>query len=156
MPHHNEIHNDGIGNKLRIELFDSFELTPDRVGFIPTNNNFQEKDFVFDDRIEELEEIGTWLVSFRQRNTSLMYLTVSERSLLFMNGFERTVILLPTSLMILWLYIFVEVDYLTNSANHHNLSLKYYEKALEHFDSDRQVIIFSDDPEWCMEQELFR
>jgi len=26
---------------------------------------------------------------------------------------------------------------------------------LSKFDSDRQVIIFSDDPKWCMEQDLF-
>ena len=45
-------------------------------------------------------------------------------------------------------------DYLTNSANHYNLSLEYYEEALKHFDG-RQVIVFSDDPEWCQEQELF-
>jgi hypothetical protein len=45
-------------------------------------------------------------------------------------------------------------DYLTNNANHHNLDLSYYEEALKHFD-DRQVIVFSDDPEWCKEQALF-
>jgi hypothetical protein len=45
-------------------------------------------------------------------------------------------------------------DYLTNNANHHNLDLSYYEEALKHFD-DRQVIVFSDDPEWCKEQSLF-
>ena len=45
-------------------------------------------------------------------------------------------------------------DYLTNNANHHNLSLEYYEEALKHFEG-RQVIVFSDDPEWCQEQELF-
>jgi hypothetical protein len=43
---------------------------------------------------------------------------------------------------------------LTNNANHHNLDLNYYEEALKHFD-DRQVIVFSDDPEWCKEQSLF-
>ena len=46
-------------------------------------------------------------------------------------------------------------DYLTNNANHFNLSLGYYEKALTHFDKDIQVIVFSDDPEWCKEQKLF-
>ena len=66
---------------------------------------------------------------------------------------RKTVILFLTSLMILCLHI-RRGDYLINS-DHHNLSLKYYEKALEQFDDDRQVIIFSDDPEWCMEQELF-
>ena len=45
-------------------------------------------------------------------------------------------------------------DYLTNSANHFNLELDYYEKALDEF-GDLQVIVFSDDPEWCKEQELF-
>jgi hypothetical protein len=45
-------------------------------------------------------------------------------------------------------------DFLINSANHYNLSLSYYENALKEFD-DRQVVIFSDDPKWCKEQELF-
>ena len=45
-------------------------------------------------------------------------------------------------------------DYLTNNANHYNLELDYYEEALHHFD-DQQVIIFSDDPNWCKEQDLF-
>jgi len=39
---------------------------------------------------------------------------------------------------------------------HHPMQpLSYYEEALSKFDSDRNVIIFSDDPEWCQEQELF-
>ena len=46
-------------------------------------------------------------------------------------------------------------DFLINSANHHNLGLDYYESALKHFNDDRNVIIFSDDPEWCKEQKLF-
>jgi len=45
-------------------------------------------------------------------------------------------------------------DYLTNSANHFNLDLDYYERALEHFDTE-QVIVFSDDPEWCKQQKMF-
>jgi len=44
-------------------------------------------------------------------------------------------------------------DYLTNS-NHTALGLDYYEQALHQFD-DRQVFIFSDDPKWCNQQELF-
>jgi hypothetical protein len=46
-------------------------------------------------------------------------------------------------------------DYLTNNANHYNLQLDYYEEALSKFDSDRTVVVFSDDPKWCMEQDLF-
>ena len=45
-------------------------------------------------------------------------------------------------------------DYL--ELDHHNsLGLDYYEKALGEFDSDRTIIIFSDDAEWCKEQKLF-
>jgi hypothetical protein len=46
-------------------------------------------------------------------------------------------------------------DYLINSANHYNLGLDYYEKALRLVDKTSDVIVFSDDPSWCMEQDLF-
>lgn len=45
-------------------------------------------------------------------------------------------------------------DYTTNP-NHPTQSLEYYEKSLSNFDSDLPIIIFSDDPQWCDEQELF-
>ena len=35
------------------------------------------------------------------------------------------------------------------------MEINYYKKALDQFDSDLPVIIFSDDPEWCEEQEIF-
>ena len=46
-------------------------------------------------------------------------------------------------------------DYVSKSKDHPPCSLEYYEEALSKFDSDRNVIVFSDDPEWCKEQELF-
>lgn len=46
-------------------------------------------------------------------------------------------------------------DYLTLNNNHNNLDLNYYQEALENFENDRNVIVFSDDPAWCNEQELF-
>jgi len=45
-------------------------------------------------------------------------------------------------------------DYITNP-NHTALSMDYYEKALSKFDDSSEVIIFSDEPQWCMEQKLF-
>ncbi len=45
-------------------------------------------------------------------------------------------------------------DY-TSNPNHPTQSLEYYEKALSNFDENLPVIIFSDDPQWCNEQELF-
>lgn len=43
-------------------------------------------------------------------------------------------------------------DYLQNSDNHPPCSQEYYDAALAKFDSDRMVIVFSDDPDWCKEQ----
>ena len=45
-------------------------------------------------------------------------------------------------------------DYITNS-NHSTLELDYYESALSNFDSDATILVFSDDPDWCNQQELF-
>lgn len=45
-------------------------------------------------------------------------------------------------------------DYVANP-NHTTLSLDYYEQSLKQFDENCEVIIFSDDPKWCIEQKLF-
>lgn len=45
-------------------------------------------------------------------------------------------------------------DYVTNP-NHTVLSLDYYKEALNHFDHDCEIIIFSDDSQWCLQQKLF-
>lgn len=43
-------------------------------------------------------------------------------------------------------------DYITNCDNHPPCTKDYYDRALSHFDSDRTVVVFSDDPAWCNEQ----
>jgi hypothetical protein len=35
------------------------------------------------------------------------------------------------------------------------LGEQYYQEALKHFDKSRQIVIFSDDPEWCKQFSLF-
>jgi hypothetical protein len=45
-------------------------------------------------------------------------------------------------------------DYIANP-NHTSLSIDYYKKALTEFSSDSTIIVFSDDPSWCKEQEIF-
>lgn len=46
-------------------------------------------------------------------------------------------------------------DYLQLLDTHGVLSLDYYEQALQHFDPESPVLVFSDDKEWCQQQELF-
>ena len=35
------------------------------------------------------------------------------------------------------------------------MTFDYYERALKHFDDDAYVLVCSDDPEWCAEQDFF-
>lgn len=45
-------------------------------------------------------------------------------------------------------------DYVGN--DHHPLQpMEYYKKALEQFDSNLPVLVFSDDPYWCLDEDFF-
>ena len=48
VPNHNEVLEDGLGNKLRIELYDAFDINPKNQGLLPTNEYIQEAQFHFD------------------------------------------------------------------------------------------------------------
>ncbi len=45
-------------------------------------------------------------------------------------------------------------DYIVNP-NHPVQPMSYYEQALKKFDKNDRILVFSDDPEWCQQQELF-
>lgn len=45
-------------------------------------------------------------------------------------------------------------DYVSNP-NHPLQNIRYYENALQYFDQDLPILVFSDDPEWCKKQEIF-
>jgi len=54
--------------------------------------------------------------------------------------------------------IFIHIrrgDYKNSQQAHPILPISYYEKALEYFDKTIPVMVFSDDIEWCKDQELF-
>jgi len=46
-------------------------------------------------------------------------------------------------------------DHLIKPTYHALLPMSYYEEALSQFDSNLPVLVFSDDPEWCIQQPLF-
>ena len=47
-------------------------------------------------------------------------------------------------------------DYVEKSQDHPPCSLEYYERALKKFDKNRQVVIFTDDINWCKQQDIFK
>jgi hypothetical protein len=157
IPNHSQAVDDGIGNKLRTELFDSFDLNVN-VGLL--NNGHApavvERFFHFD---EELFSLCPDHITLQGYFQSEKYFKNIEKEIREDFTFKDEV-LKPCKEMIssvenpIALHI-RRTDYLTNSENHFNLPLEYYKSALKHFDVNRNVIVFSDDPAWCQEQELF-
>ena len=158
IPNHQEIFDDGIGNKLRIELFDCFDIKPDNIGVLSTDHILHEKGFEFDsDILNGNRQFNHTLYGFFQTEKYFKHCAAEVKSqFTFKKGivdeckeivddyFDN-----PIALHIR------RGDFLTNSGNHHNQTLDYYDESLNKFDVKRQVIIFSDDPKWCMEQDLF-
>ena len=157
IPYYQDAVNDGIGNMLRTELFDSFDLKVN-VGLL--NNGHapvvQERHFHFD---EELFRLCPDHVDLRGYFQTEKYFKHIENEIREDFTFKDE-ILTPCKEMIesvdnpIALHV-RRTDYVINSANHPPCTLEYYEEALKHFDEDRNVIVFSDDPAWCNEQELF-
>jgi len=158
IPDHNEVLVDALGNKLRIELFDCFDIKPDNKGLLKTDNVLSEKGFEYDRNIFNVDKRHDFtLYGFFQTEKYFKHCeneirnqfkfkeqTVNECNDIIEECFDN-----PIALHIR------RGDFLINSGNHYNQSLDYYEKALSKFDSKRQVVIFSDDPQWCVEQKLF-
>jgi len=157
IPYYQDAVDDGIGNMLRTELFDSFNLKV-KTGLL--NNGHapvvKERFFHFD---QELFDHCPDHVSLQGYFQTEKYFKHIEHQIRAEFTFLEE-ILEPCKGMIgsidnpIALHI-RRGDYVINSENHFNLPLAYYEAALKHFDDDRNVIIFSDDSKWCHEQSLF-
>lgn len=157
IPKHAHAIDDGIGNKLRTELFDSFDLNVN-IGLLNNGHapTVHERFYHFD---EELFSMCPDHVSLQGYFQSEKYFKHIEDEIREDFTFKDE-ILKPCLEMIktvdnpIALHV-RRTDYLVNSDNHFNLPIEYYQSALNYFDSDRNVIVFSDDPKWCNEQKIF-
>ena len=156
IPNHSEAIQDSLGNTLRIELFEPFNIKSNNYGFIKTNEYVQEAHFHFDEDLYNNCPDNSCIVGYFQ--SPKYFLNIREE---IIKDFKFKKEIVDECKSILKQFdnpIALHIrrgDFLINSANHHNLPMSYYENALDRFDDDRQVVIFSDDPEWCFEQELF-
>jgi hypothetical protein len=158
IPNHDEVIVDALGNKLRIELFDCFDIKPENTGILKTDYVVAEKGFEFDSSVlSSSREVDYTLHGFFQTEK---YFKHCARELREQFSFKNHIVEECNDIIEecfdnpIALHI-RRGDFLINSGNHYNQSLDYYEKALSKFDSKRQVVIFSDDPQWCVEQKLF-
>jgi hypothetical protein len=154
------VFDDGIGNKLHIELFKPFKLS--RTSQLnlqtidPDRPVVQEQGFQFNETL--FNECPDWvsLYGFFQTEKYFKHIADEVRDdFSFKDEIENpckemiSAVEDPISLHIR------RGDFLINNANHNNLTLDYYAKALDKFDPNRNVIIFSDDTQWCKNQEIF-
>ena len=157
IPYYQQAVDDGIGNMLRTELFDSFNLKV-KTGLL--NNGHapvvQERFFHFDQELFDHCPDHISLQGYFQTEKYFKHIEHQIRSeFTFVDD-----ILEPCKEMVSGIENPIALhirrgDYIINSENHFNLPIEYYKAALKHFDDDRNVIVFSDDPKWCHEQSLF-
>ena len=157
IPHYTQAVDDGIGNMLRTELFDSFDLDVKvellNNGHAPVVN---ERHFHFD---EELFKMCPDHVDLRGYFQTEKYFKHIEKEIRSDFTFKDE-ILNPCKEMIesvenpIALHV-RRGDYIKNAENHFNLPIEYYDAALGKFDDDRNVIVFSDDPLWCHDEGIF-
>ena len=152
----NSVVTDALGNKLRTELFDVFNLNVN-IQKIETDQYLQEPSFNYSENFFNSCPDNVSLWGFFQSEKYFKHIekeirkdfTFKMEIVEDCKNIIKDIFDDPIALHIR------RGDFLINSGNHYNQSLEYYENALSKFDSDRQVVIFSDDPKWCMEQALF-
>lgn len=119
-----------------------FEQCPDNVslhGFFQSEKYFQNvsdiirKDFTFLN--EYLEPCAKMMEQYAGQEPIMLHVRRGDANLTDPRGFK-------------W-------SYTQCSDQHPTQPIEYYKKALENFDDQQPVIIFSDSPEWCKEQKFF-
>lgn len=154
IPNHSEAVEDNLGNILRTELFDSFDIECE-IGIINNQNYVGEKHFHFDEDIFNRCPDNVSLHGFYQTEKYFKHIEDEIR-----HDFTfKEDILEPCKEMIgdeTYNSLHVRrTDYIKNSKSHTNLNARYYSDALAGFDKSSKFIVFSDDPEWCKKQQLF-
>ena len=158
IPNHREIFDDGIGNRYTILLFNAFKLTSaSLLGTLRTENYVQENGFTFNKDLFKIDKTKNYsLYGFFQTEKYFKHIEKQIRKdFTFKDEIkDECDDLIKQFTNPIALHI-RRGDFVWNNKNHPPLSLDYYESALKLFDYDREVIIFSDDTEWCKNQELF-
>lgn len=119
-----------------------FETCPDNVslyGFFQSEKYFKHisdiirQDFTFLD--EHLEPCKEFIEQFDGQEPIMLHVRRGDPNLVDPRGFK-------------WAYV--------NCSDQHPVqSLEYYEKALQEFDDNQPVVVFSDSVDWVKEQEFF-
>ena len=157
VPKH-DIFVDALGNRLRTELFDPFDIDI-KTGIlnVPEDRYLQEPHFEYSKEFVKECPDDVSIFGFFQSEKYFKHISDEIRKdFTFKKQIRDECEDIIDALFNDPIALHIRRgDFLINSANHHNLSLEYYERALKEFHHTREVIIFTDDPDWADRQELF-
>lgn len=147
---------DSLGNKLRTELFDPFDLNV-KARVLETNNYLQEPHYEYSSEFVEKCPDHCSIVGFFQTEKYFKHIEKQIRQdFTFKEKIKKECKEIIQELFDNPIAIHIRRgDYLINSGNHHNLTIDYYKESLDKFDSNRQVVVFTDDSEWAFNHEFF-
>lgn len=157
IPNYSDYIDDGIGNLLKTELFNVFDLKVDNL-FQIDGQYINEPHFHFSEELFNNCPDNVSLVGFFQSEKYFKSIESEIRKDFSFRkeivkscheAFESLNLNNPIALHIR------RGDYTINSDRHPVTPLEYYQKCLSYFDNDRDVVVFSDDPKWCSEQKIF-
>lgn len=160
IPNHSTEVDDGIGNKLRTEIFDCFKLINlKKENIFLLNKGYapivQEKFFHFDQELLDLCPNEVSLYGFFQSEKWFKHIEKQIRE----DFSFKSEIYEPCVKMISQvespISLHIRRGDFTFNENHPLQPIQYYENALEYFNKDSTFIVFSDDPDWCKQQKLF-
>ena len=133
IPNHDEVLVDGLGNRLRIELFDCFDIKPENTGILKTDYVVQEKGFEFDASVlSSSRQVDYTLHGFFQTER---YFKHCARELREQFTFKKEIVdeckeIIESCFNDPIALHIRRGDFLINSGNHYNQTLDYYEEAL--------------------------
>tara|TARA_R100000278_G_C5470076_1_gene164150 strand:- start:1043 stop:1846 length:804 start_codon:yes stop_codon:yes gene_type:complete len=163
LPYYKEPVDDGLGNMNQTELFDCFSMK--NVNQLNIQNIDYDRPFAVEETFnfnkKLFNECPDWVSLYGFFQTEKYFKNVED--IIREDFIFKDDILHPCQDMmqgileqgtVVGLHI-RRKDYLTNP-NHHFVGIDYYERALEKFPNDVNVLVFSDDPKWCHQQSLFQ
>jgi len=147
----------GTINEIRSSIDDCFELnlSDENIGYNPFVPTIQETTTAYDESFINSVSDGTSIYGYFQTER---YFTDIENSIREMYSFKDGVVSAAEDIDVPENFCSLHVrrtDYVEKSLYHTNLTKKYYSKALDIIGPEN-VVVFSDDPEWCREHSVYK
>ena len=159
IPYYPDAVDDGIGNMLRTELFDSFDL---RVNIGLLNNGhapvLQERQFHFDDELFRMCPDHVSLQGYFQTEKYFKHIENEIREdFTFKDDYLKPCKEYIDSIETPPIFLHIrQADNIGREEFHPILPISFFEDSLKNWSEDTPCFVFTDDIDWCKSQEFFQ